>query len=84
MTAGSCQQSQVDADMGNTIPKKSKDASADEVAKSLPPPAAAAVSLTDEQKTLIRDSWKLLEKDIAEVGIIVFIKSVISYVDLNV
>ena len=70
------EQSLVDSDMGNTVPKKSKETVGDEAAKSLPPPAAAAVSLTEEQKTLIRDSWKLLEKDIAEVGIIVCIKSV--------
>ena len=65
--------------MGNAALKKSKenergieDTSAGSTR--LLPPAAGPITLTEDQKTLIRDSWKLLEKDIAEVGIIVFIK----------
>ncbi|EFX89882.1 hypothetical protein DAPPUDRAFT_231988 [Daphnia pulex] len=43
------------------------------------PPAKTAMAsvadLTDLQKTLLQESWKRLEKDIAQVGIIVFINS---------
>lgn len=45
----------------------SVDAAPPDVLKEPPP-------LTEDQKRLILETWKILEKDIASVGILVFIK----------
>lgn len=58
--------------MGNSQVKKEKEVPAGSVI--LPSPSKPAVPLTEEQKLLIQETWKILEKDIAEVGIIVFIQ----------
>ncbi|KAI9555180.1 hypothetical protein GHT06_017695 [Daphnia sinensis] len=51
------------------------------------PPAKTAMAsvaeLTDFQKTLLQESWKRLEKDIAQVGIIVFINLFESHPDMQ-
>ncbi|XP_057381350.1 cytoglobin-2-like [Daphnia carinata] len=44
---------------------------------------ASVAELTDLQKTLLQDSWKRLEKDIAQVGIIVFINLFESHPDMQ-
>ncbi|MGH0189520.1 UNVERIFIED_CONTAM: hypothetical protein FKN15_036245 [Acipenser sinensis] len=36
---------------------------------------ASAATLTDHQIELIKESWKLIQEDIAKVGIIMFVRS---------
>ncbi|XP_046653418.1 neuroglobin-1-like [Daphnia pulicaria] len=51
------------------------------------PPAkkamASVADLTDLQKTLLQESWKRLEKDIAQVGIIMFINLFETHPDMQ-
>ena len=63
--------------MGNALPKKpnkENSSSGIQIEELIASTAGTTFPITDEQKTLIRTSWTLLEQNIAQVGIIVFIK----------